>query len=148
MRYKLIKWWAQSYLAGVPKVICGFRDHTGCVRKLQTYNTLEIPRIVRHERDMWDASICINFLNKFLTWVKSVAVKDDDKKVYMFSWRTPFIQVTVSEMEDESHAFLPEWFIKSQDYFVVQGYIEYRLLALFRMSLESDSCSVHLTREK
>ena len=103
MRYKLIKWWAQSYLAGVPKVICGFRDH----------NTLEIPRIVRHERDMWDASICINFLNKFLTWVKSVVAKDDNKKVYMFSWRTPFIQVTVSEMEDESHAFLPEWFIKS-----------------------------------
>lgn len=28
-RYKLIKFWSQSYLAGVPRVVVGFRDEEG-----------------------------------------------------------------------------------------------------------------------
>ncbi|XP_068674928.1 decapping and exoribonuclease protein-like [Montipora foliosa] len=112
-RYKLIKWWAQSYLAGVPKIICGFRDHHGNVKELQTYNTLAIPRLVRDEEGLWDSSICLNFLDRFLTWMKEVVTKSGPDVVYMFSWKEPFLEVTVSEVLDGSDRFLPDWYLES-----------------------------------
>ena len=39
-----MKWWAQSFLVGVPRIVCGFRDDEGIVRSLQTFRTSEIPR--------------------------------------------------------------------------------------------------------
>ena len=114
MRYKLIKWWAQSFLAGVPKIICGMRDHLGHVDKLQTYNTLDIPRVVRGESNMWESNVCLNFLDKFLDWVKLVVTEDSRDKVYMIEWREPFTCVTVRE-ETSSESFLPEWFTGSSE---------------------------------
>ena len=112
-RYKLIKWWAQSYLAGVPKIICGFRDSNGCVQELQSYNTLAIPRLVRDDDNLWDSSICLNFLDRFLVWMKLMVVKSGPDFVYMFSWREPFVEVTVSEVCDGSSPVLPKWFLNN-----------------------------------
>jgi RAT1-interacting protein len=28
-RYKLLKFWAQSFIIGIPEVVVGFRDHAG-----------------------------------------------------------------------------------------------------------------------
>lgn len=111
-RYKLIKWWAQSYLAGVPKIICGYRDHNGFVKELQTFNTLAIPRLVR-DKGMWDSSICLNFLDRFLGWMKEIVRKSGPDVVYLFSWKEPFIEVTVSEIVDGSHRVLPDWYLES-----------------------------------
>jgi len=43
-RFKLIKWWAQSFLIGVPKIVCGFRDDDGIVHRLEEFKTQDIPR--------------------------------------------------------------------------------------------------------
>ena len=45
-RFKLLKWWAQSFLVGVPKIVCGFRDDDGNVTSLEHFKTIEIPREV------------------------------------------------------------------------------------------------------
>ena len=42
-RDKLLKWWAQSFAVGVRRIIVGFRDDDGAVRKLQTLETLKLP---------------------------------------------------------------------------------------------------------
>ena len=39
-----MKWWAQSFLIGIPKIVCGFRDNEGIVQHLQTFKTVDIPR--------------------------------------------------------------------------------------------------------
>lgn len=46
-RFKLLRWWCQSYLLGVPEVIAGCRDDNGLVKYLKSYKTLEIPRMVK-----------------------------------------------------------------------------------------------------
>ena len=46
-RFKLIKWWAQSFLIGIEKVIGGFRDDDGVVRRLETFNTLDMARMCK-----------------------------------------------------------------------------------------------------
>ncbi|RKP24557.1 RAI1 like PD-XK nuclease-domain-containing protein, partial [Syncephalis pseudoplumigaleata] len=75
-RNKLIKYWAQSYLAAVPKIIVGFRDDRGRVRSLGTYNTMEIPRSVRKLPNMWEPQICLNFVDRFLDWLSTVVTID------------------------------------------------------------------------
>lgn len=44
-KFKLIKWWCQSFLVGIENVICGFRDDHGIVRNLTTYQVAEMPRM-------------------------------------------------------------------------------------------------------
>lgn len=67
---KLLKFWAQSFLLGVPKIIVGFRSKNGILRGLQTFNTHEIPGMVRRGTNCWDGNMCINFATEFLGWLK------------------------------------------------------------------------------
>lgn len=46
-RHKLLKWWAQSFLPGVPHVIAGFRNPEGFVCSLKTFPTMEMFENVR-----------------------------------------------------------------------------------------------------
>ena len=39
----MMKWWAQSFLVGVPKIVCGFRDDDGLVKSIQNFRTSTIP---------------------------------------------------------------------------------------------------------
>ncbi|KAF1362240.1 RAI1-domain-containing protein [Lizonia empirigonia] len=40
---KLLKFWAQSFLLGVPKIVVGFRSKSGILRGVQMFNTHELP---------------------------------------------------------------------------------------------------------
>ena len=64
---KLLKFWIQSFLLGVPKIIVGFRTKTGILDRLEQLETRNIPGIVkRNGRGTWDGNLCINFTASFL----------------------------------------------------------------------------------
>lgn len=42
-RFKLLKWWAQSFLVGIPRVLCGFRDDDGKVGTIEELSVREMP---------------------------------------------------------------------------------------------------------
>lgn len=64
---KLLKFWAQSFLLGVPTIIVGFRDQDGIVRRLEELDTASIPgKVKKLGRGSWDGNICINFAAQFL----------------------------------------------------------------------------------
>jgi len=64
---KLLKFWAQSFLLGVPKIIVGFRSNNGILQRLEELNTQSIPgNVKRMGRGSWDGNICINFTSAFL----------------------------------------------------------------------------------
>ncbi|XDV13873.1 hypothetical protein PO909_002184 [Leuciscus waleckii] len=46
-RYKLLKWWAQSFLPGVPQIVAGFRDHDGIVVSIETFQTSKISQLIK-----------------------------------------------------------------------------------------------------
>ncbi|XP_056019700.1 decapping and exoribonuclease protein-like isoform X2 [Ostrea edulis] len=79
IKFKLIKWWAQSFLVGIPTIVCGYRDDDGVVHNLEKMETLKIPHRAKDERDGWDPVICFNFLDKFLAHVKEICVTDDPR---------------------------------------------------------------------
>lgn len=64
---KLLKFWAQSFLLGVPTIIVGFRDQYGIVHRLEELDTASIPgKVKKIGRGSWDGNICINFAAAFL----------------------------------------------------------------------------------
>lgn len=68
---KMCRFWAQSFLLGVPKVIIGFRSKDGYLQRLEEWKTLDIPNFVKN-RGMrtWDGNTCINFAAAFLDFLK------------------------------------------------------------------------------
>uniref|UniRef100_A0AAV2KLK7 Decapping nuclease n=1 Tax=Knipowitschia caucasica TaxID=637954 RepID=A0AAV2KLK7_KNICA len=109
-KFKLLKWWAQSFMPGVPQVVAGFRDRDGIVVKVETFQTAEMSQLVEGENNCWKPTVCMNFCNDFLTFVKDVVSEDDPSVVYLFSWE-PRRDVGFTIHRDSQYGFLPEWYI-------------------------------------
>ncbi|KAM4696968.1 decapping and exoribonuclease protein [Rhinophrynus dorsalis] len=110
-RYKLIKWWSQSFLLGIPLIVAGFRSPEGRIVSLENYRTSDIPRLVRDDRNSWDPAVCMNFCNAFLSYVKRVVTKDDPLLVYLFSWK-PGSDITFTVHTDPDYIILPHWYVE------------------------------------
>ncbi|KAK7940348.1 hypothetical protein WMY93_003674 [Mugilogobius chulae] len=110
-RFKLLKWWAQSFLPGVPQVVAGFRDHDGVVVKVETFQISKISQLIKGEYNCWKPTVCMNFCNDFLTFVKQVVSEDNPRIVYLFSWE-PRRDVAYTIHRDSQYCFLPEWFVE------------------------------------
>ena len=95
-RYKLLKFWIQSFLGGVGHICCGFRDDEGQVLELQMLKTLDIPRMVRGKDKMWDPKTCLGFTEALLQ-----AVRDgtEEGKSYHLDYAPPFTHVTLHPLE-------------------------------------------------
>lgn len=64
---KLLKFWIQSFLLGVPKIIVGFRTQDGILERLEELETKNIPGMVKRQgKGTWDGNLCINFTAAFL----------------------------------------------------------------------------------
>lgn len=64
---KLMKFWIQSFLLGVPKIIVGFRSQQGFLTKLEEIQTTKIPDTAsKRGVRSWNANTCINFASGFL----------------------------------------------------------------------------------
>ncbi|NP_001088937.1 decapping and exoribonuclease protein [Xenopus laevis] len=111
-RYKLLKWWCQSFLLGIPIIVAGFRSPEGRIVSLETFKTSDIPHLVRGERNSWDPAVCMNFCNKFLSHIKSVVTRDDPRLVYLFAWE-PGCDVTFTVHTDPEYTILPSWYVNS-----------------------------------
>ncbi|KAI9766821.1 MAG: decapping endonuclease targeting mRNA [Geoglossum simile] len=71
---KLLKFWAQSFLLGVPKIIIGFRSRNGILKSIEELETRSIPAIVKRGSRAWDGNLCINFTAAFLDWLKETVI--------------------------------------------------------------------------
>ncbi len=64
---KLLKFWIQSFLLGVPKIIVGFRTKSGILESIEEIDTQGIPTKVKTVgKGSWDGNSCINFTASFL----------------------------------------------------------------------------------
>ncbi|KAI8968584.1 RAI1 like PD-XK nuclease-domain-containing protein [Mycotypha africana] len=114
-RYKLLKFWAQSFLVGVPRVICGFRDDEGIVKSITEFKTMEIPRQVRrHENQTtWNPSVCLNFANQLLQWIRTNITVNSATTTYAIDFKYPFREIRLY-CTDDSNVFLTQRFIRGR----------------------------------
>ncbi|KAF1947018.1 RAI1-domain-containing protein [Clathrospora elynae] len=106
---KLLKFWAQSFLLGVPKITVGFRSKAGILKGLQTFNTHEIPGMVRRGTNCWDGNVCINFATAFLAWLKEVV---KDKGVYSIVLKKKSGVVEARRIKDGTGGIVSEDFLE------------------------------------
>lgn len=71
---KQMKYWAQSYLIGCPKIIVGRRSRDGrLMMPVEQLTTMNIPTDVRNSTHIWDSVLCVQTLNAFLECKSSTA---------------------------------------------------------------------------
>lgn len=74
---KLLKFWAQSFMLGVPRIVVGFRSPAGVLVRIDELETQKIPStVLRQGRRSWDGNVCINFTAALLGFLKD-AVKGE-----------------------------------------------------------------------
>ncbi|KAG0277518.1 hypothetical protein BGZ95_005810 [Linnemannia exigua] len=105
-RHKLLKFWAQSFLPGIPTIIVGFRDDDGNVVTVENFKTMEIPRL--------DTTICINFLDAVLNFLRKQIKVDNANVSYTIRWAPPYKAIEVEYKGESASSFLTDRFLKSQ----------------------------------
>jgi RAT1-interacting protein len=95
---KLLKFWAQSFLLGVGKVIVGFRSKAGILRAVEVFETGGIPGMVRRGTACWDGNVCINFAAAFLQHLKDTIT---DEGVYKLTLRKKGGVVEVQKVSEK-----------------------------------------------
>ncbi|KAJ3102470.1 Dom-3 Z [Phlyctochytrium planicorne] len=111
-KFKLLRVYFQSWLAGIRHVVVGYRDDNGWVTSLETLKTLEIPRKVRGKEYAWDPIICINFacmlLDRLVANIKGEGREQDKKVVYGIRYVPRRNAVEICKgVPDSPEAFLP-----------------------------------------
>jgi RAT1-interacting protein len=96
IRFKLLKTWAQSFLAGVNHVIFGYRNDTGELQSIKTYATKEFPRMAR-EYNLWDPNVCLTFASKVLEFVQQNVSVDDANTVYTVAYSSKDKTISIHE---------------------------------------------------
>ncbi|KAJ4413728.1 decapping endonuclease targeting mRNA [Gnomoniopsis sp. IMI 355080] len=98
---KLMKFWIQSFLLGVPKIIVGFRSREGILQRLEEIEVEGIPDTVARGRRQWDGNMCINFAAEFLEWLRT---RIDDEGVWRIRRRAGATHIeVVKTSEDTGH---------------------------------------------
>jgi len=98
---KLMKFWIQSFLLGVPKIIVGFRSQDGFLKKIEEMDTASIPGTVkRRGKGTWDGNMCINFTSTFLEFLKATVTGDG---VWRIRRQERSSVIEVFRIEDAGH---------------------------------------------
>ncbi|QQP55480.1 Dom3Z, partial [Caligus rogercresseyi] len=99
-RFKLIKWWCQSFLVGIPSIICGYRDNNGFVGSVKELELKGIPKMTGVD---WRPNVCMGFLKNFFYALKQGLI-DTPNVVYNVSCEAPGCDIRVIQTDlDMSH---------------------------------------------
>ncbi|XP_077536456.1 decapping and exoribonuclease protein-like [Haemaphysalis longicornis] len=109
-RYKFLRWWAQCFLVGIPRVICGFRDEAGIVRCVEEFDVLEMPR---ESKRLWSDAVCLNFCDQVLSFIKRHVTEDNPEEFYLFQYLPSYREIVCTHLTDPGEfAFLPRWYLE------------------------------------
>ncbi|KAI1391210.1 RAI1-domain-containing protein [Hypoxylon trugodes] len=101
---KLMKFWIQSFLLGVPKIIVGFRSQQGILTKIEEIQTAKIPETAaKRGVRSWNADMCINFASAFLEWLRN---NISDEGVWRIRRRPNSQTIEVFQVEEAGHGMI------------------------------------------
>ncbi|XP_045121242.1 decapping and exoribonuclease protein-like [Portunus trituberculatus] len=104
-RFTLCKWWSESQLSGIPRVLKGTRSQDGIVHTLEMLQAADLPDLAEGE---WEPSVCINFLAKFLNFVKEKVLTEPDQ-IHCFERSASAGKYFLHYHANET-SILPKWY--------------------------------------
>ncbi|KMZ68384.1 RAI1 protein [Zostera marina] len=81
-RDKLLKFWIQSFIAGVPYIIVGYRNDTGQLVRTERLSLHDITQRVK-SKNYWQGGVCLAFADEVLCWLYGT-VKENENYVLQF----------------------------------------------------------------
>lgn len=105
---KLMSFWAQSFLAGIPKILVGFRSDRGMVKSIEFIEVSEIPRITRG-KVTWCPETMLNFGILFLDWLSAQMKQFSEDEVFRLSFVGDSGEVILKKLDGIS-PFVPSEF--------------------------------------
>ncbi|KPM41587.1 Decapping nuclease RAI1 [Neonectria ditissima] len=98
---KTMKYWIQSFLLGVPKIMVGFRTRDGILVEVKEIETQKIPETVGSQPNpKWNADMCVNFAGVFLEWLMKTV---NDEGVWRISRQPQSSTIDVFKVEETGH---------------------------------------------
>lgn len=94
-REKLLKFWIQSFVAGVPYVVIGFRDDSGRLVRTERLRTKDITERVKM-KNYWQGGVCLAFADEVLCWLYGT-VKDNED--YILQFAPPFTRLELLQAQ-------------------------------------------------
>ncbi|KAJ1584191.1 hypothetical protein NDA11_006126 [Ustilago hordei] len=124
---KLLKYFLQSYLLGIGKIVVGFRDPAGLLTRHEHFETLKLPRIVRageeiagrfdnagraavRQDSVWQPKDSLGFGDQILSFIRDTVLAHTTKRgaerstghpVFRVSFKAPFEEVQIRELSEE-----------------------------------------------
>ncbi|OTF76581.1 Dom3Z-like protein [Euroglyphus maynei] len=110
-RYKSSKWWAQSKLVSIDRIICGYKEND--LTTVTSIETLYVDSIAQQATRFWNSKDCWNFLDHFLTHVKNLLKNENDpSKVYLFSKERYSSIITSKKLLHAGKLLIiPDWYV-------------------------------------
>ncbi|XXG68270.1 hypothetical protein AAC387_Pa06g1391 [Persea americana] len=88
-REKLLKFWIQSFLAGVPYIVIGFRNDAGRLVHTERLRTKDITQRVKM-KNYWQGGVCLAFADEVLCWLYGTVKENED---YILQFGPPFYRL-------------------------------------------------------
>lgn len=109
-KYKAKKFWAQSMLIGIPRIVCGMRSDSGNLVENKEFKVKDIPALASDFNAQFSSSEGLNFLEQFLSHVRREM--NEDGIVYRCIFSPKDAMVNVEKVMDHSvyDAIIPEWY--------------------------------------
>ncbi|KAM3410270.1 hypothetical protein ACQJBY_002465 [Aegilops geniculata] len=85
-REKLLRFWIQSFLAGVSYVVVGFRNDAGVLIRTERLRTKDITQKVK-AKNYWQGGVCLAFADEVLCWLYGTVKENED---YVLQFAHPF----------------------------------------------------------
>nr|ADD24238.1 Dom3Z [Lepeophtheirus salmonis] len=109
VKYKVLKWWCQSFLVGITTIVCGFRDDDGFVRRIEDFSVRDIPKL---EGVTWKPNVCMGFLKNLLKTLKNDIILTPNI-VYNVSFDPPGSNINTYETDLDISHVLPSWYTEN-----------------------------------
>ncbi|KAB1215710.1 hypothetical protein CJ030_MR4G004748 [Morella rubra] len=94
-REKLLKFWIQSFLAGVPYIVIGFRDDAGRLVRTERLRTKDITQRVKM-KNYWQGGVCLAFADEVLCWLYGTVKENED---YILQFAPPFTRLELLQAQ-------------------------------------------------
>ncbi|XP_043694844.1 NAD-capped RNA hydrolase DXO1-like [Telopea speciosissima] len=94
-REKLLKFWIQSFLAGVPYIVIGYRDDAGRLVRTERLRTKDITQRVKM-KGYWQGGVCLAFADEVLCWLYGTVKENED---YILQFSHPFTRIELLQAQ-------------------------------------------------
>ncbi|XP_057977740.1 NAD-capped RNA hydrolase DXO1 [Malania oleifera] len=94
-RERLLEIWIQSFLAGVPYIVIGFRDDKGRLVRTERLRTKDITQRVKM-KNYWQGGVCLAFADEVLCWLYGT-VKENEN--YILQFVAPFSRLELLQAQ-------------------------------------------------